>query len=62
MLIISSAVCKTAPAGMQDYYKRKVEEGKSKMSVLNAIANKIVARMCAVIENNKPYENYLLLS
>lgn len=47
---------------MQDYYKRKVEEGKSKMSVLNAISNKIVARMCAVIENNKPYENYLLLS
>jgi hypothetical protein len=47
---------------MQDYYKRKVEEGKSKMSVLNAISNKIIARMYAVIENNKPYENYLLLS
>ncbi len=47
---------------MQEYYKRKVEEGKSKMSVLNAISNKIVARMCAVIQNNEPYKNYLLLS
>jgi transposase len=47
---------------MQDYYKRKVEEGKSKMSVLNAISNKIVARMCVVIKNNEPYKNYLLLS
>lgn len=47
---------------MQDYYKRKVDEGKSKMSVLNAISNKIVARMCAVIQNNEPYKNYLLLS
>jgi transposase len=47
---------------MQDYYKRKVEEGKSKMSILNAISNKIVARMCAVIQNNEPYKNYLLLS
>jgi len=38
------------------YFQRKVSEGKSKMSVLNAIKNKLVLRMVAVIRNDKPYE------
>lgn len=37
------------------YYKRKVEEGKSKMSVLNAIRNKIIYRIFAVINRKSPY-------
>jgi transposase len=44
------------------YYKRKVAEGKNKMSVLNAIRNKIIHRVFAVIKNNKPYQNNLVLS
>jgi transposase len=44
---------------LRDYYLRKVEEGKNKMLVLNAIRAKLIARMFAVIKNNKPYEkNY----
>ena len=34
---------------LKAYYMRKVEEGKNKMSVINALRAKIVARMFAVI-------------
>jgi transposase len=47
---------------LQDYYLRKVLEGKNKMNVLNAIRNKIVARICAMVNNRKIYEINLLLS
>ena len=38
------------------YYDRKVEEGKNKMLVLNAIRNKLVHRMVAVVKRGTPYE------
>ena len=44
------------------YYKRKVAEGKNKMSVLNAIRNKIIHRVFAVIKNQKKYNFDLVLS
>ena len=44
------------------YYQRKIAEGKNKMSVLNAIRNKIVHRIFAVIRNEKEYCKYLLVS
>jgi transposase len=47
---------------LQDYYQRKVKEGKNKMLVLNAVRNKIVTRMCASVNNKRVYQNYLLLS
>lgn len=40
---------------LKQYYKRKLEEGKHKLSVLNAIANKIVLRIFAVIKRQEPY-------
>jgi transposase len=44
---------------IQDYYKRKVSEGKNKMSVLNAIRNKLVLRIFACVNQNREYEkNY----
>ena len=44
---------------MKEYYKRKVESGKNKMSALNAVRNKIVLRVFACIRQNRPYEkNY----
>ena len=44
---------------LQDYYHRKVAQGKHKMSVLNAVRNKLVLRMFAVIHKNRKYEkNY----
>lgn len=47
---------------LREYYQRKVAEGKNKMSVLNAVRNKIVHRIFAVIKNQTPYQNLLLLS
>lgn len=47
---------------LRTYYKRKVEEGKNKMSVLNAIRNKIIHRIFAVIKNQTIYKNDLVLS
>jgi transposase len=40
---------------IRQYYDRKVAEGKPKMSVLNAIRNKIVKRVVAVVKRNSPY-------
>jgi transposase len=43
----------------RDYYDRKLKEGKHPNSVLNAICNKIVLRVVAVVNNQKDYvENY----
>jgi len=39
-----------------------VEEGKNKMSVLNAVRNKIIHRIYALIKNQTIYKNSLLLS
>lgn len=44
---------------LQDYYLRKVSEGKNKMSVINAVRNKIVHRIFAVVRDNTMYQkNY----
>jgi len=37
------------------YYMRKVAEGKNKMSVINAVRNKIIYRIFAVLKRNTPY-------
>ena len=37
------------------YYHRKVNEGKHKLSVLNAVANKLVLRIFAVAKRNEPF-------
>lgn len=40
------------------YYHRKVEEGKNTRSVINAVRNKIIHRIIAVIERQTPYVKY----
>lgn len=47
---------------LREYYLRKVAEGKNKMSILNAVRNKIVHRIYAVIKNQTIYKTRLLLS
>lgn len=37
------------------YYNRKLEEGKSKMLIINNVRNKLVQRICAVIKRQEPY-------
>ena len=44
---------------LKKYYERKVAEGKNKMSVINALRAKIVARMFAVIKRNEKYKPIL---
>lgn len=41
---------------LSQYYKRKVDEGKNKMLVINAIRNKILQRLSAVIKRGTPYQ------
>lgn len=41
-----------------NYFKRKKAEGKNGMSVLNAVRNKLVLRVVAVVNNQAPYVNY----
>jgi len=47
---------------LRSYYLRKVKEGKNKMSVLNAVRNKIIHRIFAVVNNQKIYTCNLDLS
>ena len=49
--------------GIKTYYERKIQEGKNKMSVINAIRNKLILRIFAVIRDNRTYvDNYTYLS
>lgn len=44
---------------LRDYYLRKIKEGKPKMLVLNAVRNKLISRVFAVVRDNTMYEkNY----
>lgn len=47
---------------LRNYYIRKTEQGKNKMSVLNAIRNKLVHRIFALVKNQKFYDFNLHLS
>lgn len=42
-------------AEMTAYYKRRIESGKSKMSTINIIRNKLLARIFAVVTRGTPY-------
>ncbi len=42
-------------ADLKQYYERKVAEGKNKMSVLNAVKNKLLARVIAVVNKEQEY-------
>lgn len=42
---------------LKAYYERKVKEGKNKMSAINAVRNKLLYRIVAVIKRKTPYVN-----
>ncbi len=44
---------------MKSYYERRVLQGKNKVSTLNIIRNKLIARAFAVVERGTPYVNTL---
>jgi transposase len=43
--------------GLKAYYERKVAEGKNKMSIINAIRNKLILRIFAVLRDDRSYVN-----
>jgi hypothetical protein len=44
---------------MKAYYERRLQMGKSKMSTLNIIRNKLVSRAFAVVRRRTPYVNIM---
>lgn len=44
---------------MRMYYQRRISEGKHKMSCLNIVRAKLVARMFAVIKRQTPYQEFV---
>lgn len=53
------AVAHRKEGELKEYFLRKVAEGKNKMTVLNAVRAKLVARMFSVIKNNRVYQPIL---
>lgn len=56
LLHMCAVGCISRKGELRDYYDRKVAQGKNKMSVLNAIRNKIIHRAFAVVRNNTMYQ------
>ena len=44
---------------MKQYYQRRLALGKNKMSTINIIRNKILARIFAVVERKTPYVDFM---
>lgn len=44
------------PGELKEYFIRKTDEGKNKMTVLNAVRNKLIHRIFACVNQNRPYE------
>jgi transposase len=55
LLNMSARSAITCDPELKDYYHRKVEQGKNKMSTLNIIRNKIIHRVFAVVNRGTPY-------
>jgi len=43
---------------LKTYFNNKVAQGKHKMSVINAVRNKLIAMTLSVIKRNEPYSKY----
>ena len=60
LLYLAACSVRTHKKPFQQYFFRKVAEGKHKKLVLNNIQNKILKIACAVVRSNQPYiPNYV---
>ena len=60
LLHMSAIVAVRIDTGLAAYYKRKVDEGKPKLLVLNAVRAKLIHRVFAVLRKGEPYNTNLL--
>ena len=60
LLHMSAVVAVRNDTGLAAYYKRKVDEGKPKLLVLNAVRAKLIHRVFAVLRKGEPYNTNLL--
>lgn len=59
LLHMSALVSVREPGELRDYYERKRAEGKKPILVVNAVRNKLVHRVCAVIRKGQAYKPLL---
>jgi len=59
LLHMSALVSVREPGELRDYYQRKRAEGKKPILVVNAVRNKLVHRVCAVIRRGQAYKPLL---
>ena len=55
LLHLSACVAIKYDPELRTYYERRVEMGKSKLSTINIVKNKLIGRVFAVIKSNRPY-------
>lgn len=59
LLHMASLAAIQSKGDIQNYYNRKVQEGKNKMSILNAVRNKLIHRVFACVRQNRLFvKNY----
>lgn len=56
VLHMAAVVVISRPGELRDYYLRKIAEGKNKMSVINAVRNKLLLRVYACVRDNRLYQ------
>lgn len=59
LLHLAAMAAIKSPGTQRDYYQRKCAEGKKPILVLNAVRNKIIHYVCAVIKSGQPFKPYL---
>jgi transposase len=57
--LIAMGATQTNPE-MKGYYERRIAEGKTKMSSLNMVRNKMLSRIFAVVKRGTPYKHLTL--
>ncbi|MCA1764125.1 MAG: IS110 family transposase, partial [Flavobacteriales bacterium] len=55
LLNLAASSATQAKGEMKTYYDRRIEAGKSKMSTLNIVRNKLLHRVFAVVKRGTPY-------
>lgn len=55
ILLLCASSAKQHDPELREYYQRRIEKGKNKMSTINIIKNKLIHRVFAVVKRGTPY-------